>query len=104
MRKHLFGAVSSPACANYGLKHLANCQETQNPEAAAFMQNDFYVDDGLTSVQNEQEAIQLVKDAQTICSTGGIRLHKFVSKAPHTHTILLSIKLSILKIVNFIDS
>jgi len=38
-------------------------------------------DDGLTSVQNEQEAIQLVKDAQTICSTSGIRLHKFVSNS-----------------------
>jgi len=81
MRKHLFGAASSPACANYGLKHLAKCQEQQYPDAASFVQDDFYVDDGLSSVKTEHEAIQLVKDAQVICNSGGIRLHKFVSNS-----------------------
>lgn len=43
------------------------------------MHNDFYVDDGLTSLQSEPEAIKLVSDAQTLCNNGGIRLHKFSS-------------------------
>ncbi|KAL4217997.1 hypothetical protein ACF0H5_022735 [Mactra antiquata] len=81
MRKHLFGAASSPACANYGLKYLAECKSNVYPEAAAFVQNDFYVDDGLASVKYECEAVELVKDAQTICNSGGLRLHKFVSNS-----------------------
>lgn len=43
------------------------------------MQNDFYVDDGLTSVETEEEAIQLIHDAQSMCASVGLRLHKFVS-------------------------
>lgn len=43
------------------------------------MQNDFYVDDGLTSVETEEEAIQLIHDAQSMCASGGVRQHKFVS-------------------------
>ena len=81
MKKHLFGAASSPACANYGLKHLASSITDKYPEASSFVQHDFYVDDGLTSVKNESTAIELEKDAQTICSNGGLRLHKFVSNS-----------------------
>ncbi|XP_033725905.1 uncharacterized protein LOC117315432 [Pecten maximus] len=81
MRVHLFGAASSPGCANYGLKHLARTQVTELPRAPSFIQNDFYVDDGLTSVETEDEAIQLVSDAQQLCASGGLRLHKFISNS-----------------------
>lgn len=40
---------------------------------------DFYVDDGVTSTASIKEAIQLATEAQTLCATGGLRLHKFVS-------------------------
>ncbi|XP_078321623.1 uncharacterized protein LOC111100747 [Crassostrea virginica] len=79
MRVHLFGAASSPGCANYGLKFLARNQEEHFPTASFFVQNDFYVGDGLTSVETEEEAIQLIQDAQTLCANGGLRLHKFIS-------------------------
>ena len=91
MRKHLFGAASSPGCANYGLKHLARSQAEALPQASSFVQNDFYVDDGLTSVQTECEAVNLIRDAQTLCSNGGLRLHKFVS---NNRTVIESVPVS----------
>ncbi|XP_030589719.1 uncharacterized protein LOC115783168 [Archocentrus centrarchus] len=82
MKVHLFGAASSPGCANFGLKHLAAQGEDRFPEnVIRFIQRDFYVDDGLASVSTESEAIQLIKDSRELCSTGKLRLHKFVSNS-----------------------
>ncbi|CAC5418287.1 unnamed protein product [Mytilus coruscus] len=78
MKVHLFGAASSPGCANYGLKYLAKLQEVKYPDASHFIQHDFYVDDGFTSVETETQAIKLVNDAQRVCVNGGLRLHKFI--------------------------
>ncbi|KAK3102368.1 hypothetical protein FSP39_010852 [Pinctada imbricata] len=79
MRVHLFGAASSPGCANYAFKFLARSQQESFPLASHFIQHDFYVDDGLTSVASEEEANKLVHDAQHLCCNGGLRLHKFIS-------------------------
>ncbi|KAK0144674.1 hypothetical protein N1851_017016 [Merluccius polli] len=80
MKVHLFGAASSPGCANFGLKHLAARGQGQYGEGTvSFIQRNFYVDDGLLSVPTEQEAIHLVKEARELCGTGKLRLHKFVS-------------------------
>ncbi|XP_042073472.1 uncharacterized protein LOC121813652 [Haplochromis burtoni] len=46
MAVHLFGAVSSPGCANYGFKRLAKENSSKYPVAAQFITRDFYVDDG----------------------------------------------------------
>lgn len=79
MRVHLFGAASSPGCANFGLKHLAaEGQEEFSEDAVKFIQRNFYVDDGLVSVASDTEAVQLVKEARQLCSAGKLRLHKFV--------------------------
>ncbi len=55
MTVHLFGAASSPGCANFGLKYLAQQFKVTSPAASAFIEKDFYVDDGLTSVSTVQE-------------------------------------------------
>ncbi|XP_032425349.1 uncharacterized protein LOC116724101 isoform X1 [Xiphophorus hellerii] len=82
MKVHLFGAASSPGCANFGLKHLATQGEGRfSPNTVKFIQRNFYVDDGLVSVTSEAEAIKLVKEARELCSTGQLRLHKFVSNS-----------------------
>lgn len=71
MKIHLFGATSSPGCANFGLKHLAAEGVSEFSEATVrFIKRNFYVDDGLTSVDSEAEAIQLVQEARDLCSTG----------------------------------
>ncbi|KAK7906730.1 hypothetical protein WMY93_015342 [Mugilogobius chulae] len=79
MKVHLFGAASSPGCANYGLKHLAKEYSTVLPEGSQFILRDFYVDDGLTSVESTAQAIKLAMEATDICAKGGLRLHKFIS-------------------------
>ena len=79
MTVHLFGAKSSPAVATYGLRRLAQDNKPIYPEAADFLMNNFYVDDGVTSVATYQEAINLIQTATELCSKAGIRLHKYLS-------------------------
>ena len=46
---HLFGAASSPAVANFGLKQAAADGENKyGSDITKFIQNEFYVDDGCT--------------------------------------------------------
>ena len=80
MTVHLFGAKSSPGCANFGLKMAADYGEKEFGKVAAdFVRNDFYVDDGLTSVSTVEEAVNLVENTQKLCAKSGIHLHKFAS-------------------------
>lgn len=79
MAVHLFGAASSPGCANFGLKYLARQYKDDYPSASAFIEKNFYVDDGLTSVPSIEEAKKLIVEAQDLCKRGGLRLHKFNS-------------------------
>lgn len=46
-----------------------------------FIRCNFYVDDGLTSVDSEAEAIQLVQETRDLCSTGKLCLHKFTTSS-----------------------
>lgn len=62
MTVHLFGAGSSPGCVNYFvLKRIASDQEEEfGHEAANFVRDNFYVDDGLKLVLTLAEAIKLI--------------------------------------------
>ncbi|KAK7933319.1 hypothetical protein WMY93_004215 [Mugilogobius chulae] len=86
MAVHLFGAGSSPGCANFGLKYLAQQHRLDYPKASAFVEKNFYVDDGLTSVPSVSEAKELITESQKLCKLAGLRLHKFNS----SHTDALS--------------
>ena len=80
MTVHLFGATSSPGCANFGFKQIAEDYKDEfGPEAAEFIRRDFYVDDGLKSVSDVDEAKSLIDNTKSMCAKGGLRLHKFVS-------------------------
>ncbi|XP_067947248.1 uncharacterized protein [Watersipora subatra] len=81
MKVHLFGATSSPGVATYGLRRLASDYSKISSSAAEFIKKDFYVDDGLTSVETVEQAISLIHDARAICSKGNLRLHKFSSNS-----------------------
>ena len=82
MTVHLFGASSSPGCANFGLKRAADEGEDKfGSDAANFIRNNFYVDDGLVSVATEDEAIALVDQTKQICKARGINVCKFVSNS-----------------------
>ena len=53
MTVHLFGATSSPGCANFGFKHTASNMEDKYPLGASFIKHNFYVDDGFVSNSKE---------------------------------------------------
>ncbi|XP_015761143.1 PREDICTED: uncharacterized protein LOC107340307 [Acropora digitifera] len=71
--------MSSPGCASYALNNLANQERVTYPTAAHFIIHDFYVDDGLTSVESREEAKELIEGAREVCRRGGLRLHKFIA-------------------------
>ena len=80
MKVHLLGAVSSPGCANFGLKRAADDgEEEYGEEAVEFIRRDFYVHDGLTSVPTAEQTVTLIKASQGICAKAGLKLHKISS-------------------------
>ncbi|XP_071497070.1 uncharacterized protein [Diadema antillarum] len=82
MNVHLFGAASSPGCSNFGLKHIAKDYADEfGRDASEFIQNDFYVDDGLKSVSTKEEAIDLIMRTRKMCERGHLHLHKIVSNS-----------------------
>ncbi|XP_070203556.1 uncharacterized protein [Littorina saxatilis] len=81
MKVHIFGATSSPGCANFGLKQVAKDNAAISPEASAFLQRDFYVDDGLKAESTVERATEVLAKAREICSMGNLRLHKIVSNS-----------------------
>ena len=59
---HVFGGISSGACSNYALKITAvENKENFGEEAAQTLQNNFYVDDLLKQMANEDTAVQLIR-------------------------------------------
>ena len=79
MKVHIFGATSSPAVATYGLRRIAQDNANHSKNAVEFIVSNLYVDDGITSVPTKEEAIKLIEESRKICSSGNLRLHKFVS-------------------------
>ena len=89
MNVHVFGGTSSPSCSNYALRRTARDNEvTFDPEVAETLRSNFYLDDLLKSVKNEEIAVTLIKDVKALCGEGGFHLTKFVSNSKY---VLLSI-------------
>ena len=79
MNVHIFGAVSSPSCANFCLKQAADDSEIDiGTETCNMVRKNFYVDDCLRSEQTEDEAIDRISVVKQVCSRAGFRLTKFV--------------------------
>ncbi|XP_068089941.1 uncharacterized protein [Hyperolius riggenbachi] len=68
MKVHLFGATLSPGCANYGMKYLTSQNESEHPSAENFIRKKCYVDDGHIRLESADAAIELMKEAQALCS------------------------------------
>ncbi|KAK0151244.1 hypothetical protein N1851_007617 [Merluccius polli] len=87
MKVHLFGTTSSPSCANYALRRVAEDNKTHfKSEVMNTIQQNFYVADCLQSLV--AEALQLVKNLTAPCSKGGFQLSKRMSIS---HAVLASI-------------
>ena len=83
MRVHLFGNSPSPAVASYGLRRSAKDGELEfGSDVVDFVENNFYVDDGLASFETVEKATDLLKRTQTALKAGGnLRLHKIASNS-----------------------
>ncbi|CAM1293993.1 Uncharacterised protein r2_g327 [Pycnogonum litorale] len=82
MKVHLFGAVSSPACANWALRETARqCRAQFGDEVAETICSAFYVDDCLRSVSSISEAISLIDGLRRALKKGEFNLKKFTSNS-----------------------
>ena len=74
---HLFGGVSSPSCANYALQKTADENaEHFDQETIQTVKRNFYVDDCLKSVKDDQQPRRLVNQLRQLLAKGGLRLTK----------------------------
>lgn len=81
MTVHVFGNSPSPSIATYGLRKTAAVAEPEfGKDVTDFVENNFYVDDGLLSLPTVPQAIDLMKRTQqALQSQGNLRLHKIAS-------------------------
>ena len=78
-QRHLFGAKSSPTCANYALKRVGLDNKEEYPIAAKALQNDFYMDDFVKSVETPEEPKKVFNQLQPLLSQHGFELKKWIS-------------------------
>ena len=77
MTVHVFGNTPSPAIATYGLRKSV---EQAPPDVRNFVENNFYVDDGLVSLPDVDIARDLIERTKSALYKGGrLRIHKIVS-------------------------
>jgi hypothetical protein len=82
MLVHLFGATSSPSCANFALRKMAEDNANEFvPSIVDIVKKNFYVDDCLKSVSDEQEGVEVARKLPELLSRGGFRLTKWVSNS-----------------------
>ena len=82
MLVHLFGAISSPASANFALRRTATDNKQCFPDDVInTVKRNFYVDDCLKSLSSEAAAITHVHDLQALLSRGGFKLTKWISNS-----------------------
>ena len=86
MTTHLFGASSSPACANFALqktaKEYGNCFPSGTDD---IIFHNFYVDDCLKASDSKATLLSQAVNVKKLCAKGGFVLTKFYS---HNPTIL----------------
>ncbi|XP_055012739.1 uncharacterized protein LOC129409873 [Boleophthalmus pectinirostris] len=80
MKVHVFGNSPSPAVAIYCMRQAAKEGEKEHgADARQFVERQFYVDDGLTSVATPNQAIDLLTRTKNMLAESNLRLHKVAS-------------------------
>ena len=80
MLVHIFGAKSSPSCANFCLLQTANeFGHLYPPSISEIVHKNFYVDDCLVSLPSVDEAITIQKNLCDLLAKRGFRLRKWIS-------------------------
>ncbi|XP_055543239.1 uncharacterized protein LOC129728803 [Wyeomyia smithii] len=77
-----YGTRPAPFLATRTLKQLAMDERTHFPLAARDVEQDVYMDDVLTGVDNEETALNLRMQLEEMLQKGGFRLRKWASNCP----------------------
>ena len=78
MNVHIFGAKDSPSIANFALQKTAKDNSSNFSQSAIeTVGKNFYVDDLLKSMLDEQEAIPLCSEIIQLLRRGGFRLYEY---------------------------
>ena len=76
---HPFGAISSKSCVTFALHQTAFDNEHKfGKEAMEALLQEFYIDDMLKSLDEENDAVAKIKCITDMCKAGGFNLTKFV--------------------------
>ena len=94
MTVHVFGATSSPGCANFALRQTAEDFVSYNPETRETLLRNFYVDDLLHSTPTISSAQVLFEGASKLCQDGGFNLAKFLCPEVDVLSVLPDEKVS----------
>lgn len=82
MRVYVFGNSPSPAITIYGTRCAAlESEQEYGSDTHQFVERHFHVHDGLISLANEADAINLRKRTQTALTQSNLKLHKIASNS-----------------------
>lgn len=77
----IYGQTSSPVTAIMVMQEGASKLKEKYPRAAEFIKEDFYMDDGFSGANDENDAIKLVNDLTIIFNSMGLPLNKWKSNS-----------------------
>ena len=101
---HIFGAKSSPCCANYCLKRCAydNTCDEFSESALSTIKRNFYVDDMLKATDSVPEATALLQELVKLTATGGFTLTQWASNSDEVIELIngLDPELGISSVIN----
>ncbi|XP_066933479.1 uncharacterized protein [Clytia hemisphaerica] len=82
MLVHILGATCSPCCASYALRRAITDQKGNFPsDVINTLLRNFYVDDLLSSVTNEDKGKELIKSSDILMGNRGFNLTKYNSNS-----------------------
>ena len=84
--RHIFGAKSSPTCANDALQQVARDNAQESPQTTKLIMRNFYMDDFVNSVPSAEQAIEIYKLLRAMLAKGGFHLTKWISNCEQTMT------------------
>ena len=78
----VFGEMSAPSRANYTMRRNADENGEDLPLGVNAVYKCFYMDDGLSSTDSREEAIEMRKQMTVLLRRGSFHLHKWLTNDP----------------------
>ena len=91
--RHIFGAKSSPTCANFALQRCATDNADGSERASHIACHNFYMDDLLVSLKSKDDATNIRVELTSLLAKGGFKLTKWATnfEADEVHDKALTI-------------